>query len=313
MSLLPGQILPQSTPIGRVNEDGTVTVDTNWWLLFYNLALQTLGNGSGLPADALIDLESADLDAIDADAIMLRQPLANALLLAQSTPDLSADMAKLQRDVTNATLLALTNDLDTVPLSSSTQLSNIANDTVLGNVSGAPALPSALNQTQLTALVNDFTALLSGAVPSGATTGQFLGAAGWTTTFSLSMTFSAGAVFANAQTLNWKNTGGLSNPVLRLHSDNNVYLDNLNTGGALNIRTNAGAATWAYSATGTLGCPGAIGVNGATPPSQSTGWGTPTGGAVSSNFAGGSASLATTTAAVAQLIAVLKAVGILGA
>jgi hypothetical protein len=58
---------------------------------------------------------------------------------------------------------------------------------------------------------------------------------------------------------------------------------------------------------------GPIGVNGASPPAQSTGWGTPTGGSVQNNFAGGSASLATTSAAVAQIIAVLKAAGFLGA
>lgn len=45
---------------------------------------------------------------------------------------------------------------------------------------------------------------------------------------------------------------------------------------------------------------------------QSTGWGTPTGGAVSNNFAGASATLAQTSAAVAQIIAVLKAKGTLG-
>ena len=58
---------------------------------------------------------------------------------------------------------------------------------------------------------------------------------------------------------------------------------------------------------------GPIGVNGITsPPAQSTGWGTPTGGSVANNFAGGSASLAATSAAVAEIIAILTAVGFLG-
>jgi hypothetical protein len=56
----------------------------------------------------------------------------------------------------------------------------------------------------------------------------------------------------------------------------------------------------------------ALGVHGNSPPAQSTGWGTPTGGSVQNNFAGGSASLTTCTAAVAQIISVLKAVGFLG-
>src|SRR5581483_10885447 len=102
MSLLPGQILPQSVPFGRVNEEGALTVDVNWWLFLYNLSQKTLGNGSGLPADALIDLESADTDAIDADAIALRQPLSNALSLAQEHEGLDAVVAKLQQTVSNA-------------------------------------------------------------------------------------------------------------------------------------------------------------------------------------------------------------------
>lgn len=44
----------------------------------------------------------------------------------------------------------------------------IANNTVLGNVSGSTATPVALNTTQLTTLVNVFTSGLSGAVPASA-------------------------------------------------------------------------------------------------------------------------------------------------
>lgn len=59
----------------------------------------------------------------------------------------------------------------------------IANNTVLGNISGATAAPVALTQVQLTALINPFSATLSGAVPlsAGGTT-NFLRADGtWTT------------------------------------------------------------------------------------------------------------------------------------
>lgn len=55
----------------------------------------------------------------------------------------------------------------------------IPTDTVMGNVSGSTAVPVALNQTQLTSLVNDFTALLSGAAPaSGGGSVNFLRADG---------------------------------------------------------------------------------------------------------------------------------------
>lgn len=100
MSLLPGQILPQSTPIGTVREDGTVIADTNWWLLWYNLVLNTLGNGSGLPSDALIDLESADIDAVGTDSAVLRQPLSNALIQALQPSDVvvcTDDLPDLQK------------------------------------------------------------------------------------------------------------------------------------------------------------------------------------------------------------------------
>lgn len=51
---------------------------------------------------------------------------------------------------------------------------------------------------------------------------------------------------------------------------------------------------------------------GAAASPDSTGWGTSTGGLVENNFAGGSASLAVTSAAVAKIIAALKTFGILG-
>lgn len=60
-------------------------------------------------------------------------------------------------------------------------LPSIANDTVLGNVSGSTAVATAITEAQLTALINIFTALLPGAVPaSGGGTTKFLRAdASW--------------------------------------------------------------------------------------------------------------------------------------
>lgn len=59
------------------------------------------------------------------------------------------------------------------------QLPGIANDTILGNVSGSTGVPSALSQIQLTALCNVFSATLSGCAPaSGGGTSNFLRADG---------------------------------------------------------------------------------------------------------------------------------------
>lgn len=56
-----------------------------------------------------------------------------------------------------------------------TQLAPQADQTVVGNVSGGSAVPIALTKTQLTTLVNAFTATLNGAVPNpGSSTGKFL-------------------------------------------------------------------------------------------------------------------------------------------
>lgn len=305
MSLLPGQILPQSAIFGRTNEEGEVTIEQNWWLLLYNLALNTLGNGSGLPADALIDLESIDIDAVGTDSAALRQPLSNALLLAQHLDDLAADVAKLRKDVANAILLAQTESLDYVAPQSTSGLPQIADDTVLGNVSGATATPSALSQAQLTSLVKTFTTVLSGAVPAAPTAGQFLSAGGWTNEFT------ASPILANAVPLEAVTVGGTAVALLQLFSDHNVYFDNSDTGAIL-FRTAAGTVRMTISAGGAITMTGALGVNGATPPAQSTGWGTPTGGSVQNNFSGSAASLLTLGPAVAQIIAVLKAVGILG-
>lgn len=102
MSLLPQQIIPQTTPLGRVQQDGSILIDHNWWLLLYNIC-QSLGIGQLDPA-ALVALESADSDAADSDAIALRQPVSNALMLAQTDPPqvASSDLP----DITRALLLS---------------------------------------------------------------------------------------------------------------------------------------------------------------------------------------------------------------
>jgi hypothetical protein len=63
---------------------------------------------------------------------------------------------------------------------------------------------------------------------------------------------------------------------------------------------------------GTL--PGSFGLNGVTPPAQTTGWGTPVGAAVVNNYnisdAGGANS--NTNKAVAEILVILKAYGMIG-
>ena len=58
---------------------------------------------------------------------------------------------------------------------------------------------------------------------------------------------------------------------------------------------------------------GKVGVNGNSPPSQVTGWGTPTGAAVVTNFNGASGTLVNCTNAIAKIITDLKAFGLYGA
>lgn len=101
MSLLPEQIIPPNEPIGTVTPTGQVLASTNFYLLLYNIWLNTLGNGSGIPADALQDLASADADAVDADAIALRRPLSSADISAQIAL-LTADTAPTQNVDANA-------------------------------------------------------------------------------------------------------------------------------------------------------------------------------------------------------------------
>jgi len=56
MSLLPGQILPPNIPIGSVNEDNSVTINENWYLLLWNICQQVLANGQGANITELIAL-----------------------------------------------------------------------------------------------------------------------------------------------------------------------------------------------------------------------------------------------------------------
>jgi hypothetical protein len=69
VSLLPGEILPQSVPLGTSDGQGNVTISTNWWLLIYNIALNSIGNGGSIPDTAL---EIWTLNQIDAATVTLK-------------------------------------------------------------------------------------------------------------------------------------------------------------------------------------------------------------------------------------------------
>lgn len=63
MSLLPQRIIPQTIPFGTVNEDGTVTIEQNWWLFLYALAEQILGPGSTATQAEILANIDADVDS----------------------------------------------------------------------------------------------------------------------------------------------------------------------------------------------------------------------------------------------------------
>jgi len=102
MSLLPGQIIPFDIPIGTVNADGTVTINKNWWLFFYNVALNSIGPSGSITDEGLEILQSSDDDAFTVDAAVLTRQLAN--LTAQLPADLPA--ASDYPDIARSLLLA---------------------------------------------------------------------------------------------------------------------------------------------------------------------------------------------------------------
>jgi hypothetical protein len=102
---------------------------------------------------------------------------ANAtLFMADSAAATGNKWVAMSGDVTIATSGATTIANSAVTLA---KIANIADETVLGNISGSSAAPAALTKAQLTSLVNQFTSTLSGIVPaSGGGTTNFLRADG---------------------------------------------------------------------------------------------------------------------------------------
>lgn len=130
-------------------------------------------------------------------------------------------------------------------------------------------------------------------------------------TFSAAPILNAGITLANTQALQVKSSTGAVSTMLYMFSDNNIYMDN-DAGGGINLRVASGTINAvAIANSGTVGFSHAIGVNGASAPAQSTGYGTPTGGAKQASFAAGAITLPNLAAAVAQLIVDLKAIGLI--
>ncbi len=104
MSLLPGQILPESVPFGQVDAKGKLFVDHNWYLFLYNLAIQALsGQSSGTFPTSQADLiDMVDLDAQGADTPPIDRAIANLLAL-QPTEDISPSA----REAANAIIAAV--------------------------------------------------------------------------------------------------------------------------------------------------------------------------------------------------------------
>lgn len=103
MSLLPGQIIPQDVPIGRSNEDGTVTVDQNWWLFFYNLAQQVLANGQGATLLEIVTSSLSPPKGTDLD-----RQISDLQTLIASIPNTAGRIASLERKVADLETIAST-------------------------------------------------------------------------------------------------------------------------------------------------------------------------------------------------------------
>jgi hypothetical protein len=94
MSLLPGTIIPALEPIGRVNDDGTVTIEKNWWLFLYNIAEQVLLNGSGVTTLVMAEIGLTKPPGTDYD-----RKIADLQAQLASLPNPQGRIAALERQV----------------------------------------------------------------------------------------------------------------------------------------------------------------------------------------------------------------------
>lgn len=74
---LPKEIFAPNIPIGHVQANGDVLMNSNWWLLIYNIVLNSIGSEGSIAPSGLIELAALDSDVNDTDSTSLRSPIAN--------------------------------------------------------------------------------------------------------------------------------------------------------------------------------------------------------------------------------------------
>jgi hypothetical protein len=94
MSLLPNQIIPQDVAFGKVNQDGSVTIAHDWWLLLYAICEQVLANGSGANTLSLTELSLLRPKGLDTD-----RQISNLQEQLQMIPNTAGRCATLERQV----------------------------------------------------------------------------------------------------------------------------------------------------------------------------------------------------------------------
>ncbi len=105
MSLLPGQILPQSVPFGRADTKGQLYIDHNWYLFLYNLSLQVLSGMGSVPTSQADLIDMVDLDAEGADLPQAYRKIVNLQALNDALDETGSDVARLNLSITNITQL----------------------------------------------------------------------------------------------------------------------------------------------------------------------------------------------------------------
>ena len=105
MSLLPGQIIPQSVPLGRVDGRGQVQIDQNWYLFLYNLANQVLAGQQqtgSVPTSQADLIDMTDLDADGSDLPQVRRGVVNLDQFIGTLDEPSPEGAQAFKEINNA-------------------------------------------------------------------------------------------------------------------------------------------------------------------------------------------------------------------
>lgn len=347
MSLLPGRIIPQDVPLGNVNEDGTVTIDKDWWLLLYNLCAQILGTtGTILPIDdqtILTEMDDAVADGNDIRPLVADLERVVLTLDEPQITSMAADVAELQalsasfaEDPIIARFTAQWDGL--TPASNGGTVKFLRADgawaippgtspPVSANPSASVGL-AAVNGSAATFMTSDSAPPLSQAIaPTWTGNHTFTPAAGTAIAVNgksganaVSIVSGSGAAVAAADvpiaragsTVNAIQQG----PNLVLSDTTAVTLSTLqHSGGQTELWQFNGSwgQVWKVLASHAMTLNTALGVNGNAPPAQVAGFGTPTGTGVIANFPGAAATLPQCSQAIAQIIKDLKALGFYGA